>query len=396
MAGVATTDGRIRTVLVGTGFAGSAHADALSRLRRVDLVGVLASSSERSVAAAERLGVPRGYASLDEVLADGVDVLHTCTPNVEHARVTVAALDAGIHVLSEKPLGIDAAEAGGLARRARDAGVVTGVCFNYRHFPLVQHLRATLASGEHGAPHLIRGEYLQDWLLFPDDWNWRLESARAGATRAVGDIGSHWLDLAQHVTGDRVVAVMAQLGRVHETRWRPAAEGETFRAGEGPRETADVDTEDFASVLLRFASGARGALTVSQVSAGAKNRLRIGIDAATASIEWDQEEPNTLRIGRRDGASLSLPRDPSLLDPAAAGLARLPGGHQEGWADALRNLFEDFYAAVEAHRAGGATEPTFASFEDAHHVARLVEAIAESDREGRWVEVETERQEAST
>lgn len=388
---------RLRVAVIGSGFAGSAHVDALSRLRDVEVIGVLASTAERSRAAAERLRIPRAYADLSQALADeDLDVIHNCTPNVLHVEVTTAALEAGRHVLSEKPLAMDAAETSALVSRAAAAGVVTGVCFNYRHFPLVQHLRAELASTHAGAVHLVRGSYLQDWLLFAEDWNWRLESARAGRTRAVGDIGSHWLDLAQHVTGDRVVAVMAQLGRVHDERMRPANQAETFRRGEGAGERVAIDTEDFGNVLLRLASGARGVLTVSQVTAGAKNRLTIGVDAATASFEWNQEEPNTLRVGRRDGANLEVPRDPNALAPPAAALAHLPAGHQEGWADALRNLFVDFYGAVAAHREGRTHDGAFATFEDAHRVTRLVEAIAESDREERWIQVQAERQEAST
>jgi predicted dehydrogenase len=379
---------RIRVAVIGTGFSGTAHVDALSRLPSVEVTGVLASSPERTRAAAERLGVARWHGSLEDLLADNdLDAVHICTPNVLHAEATRAALDADKHVLSEKPLAMDAAQARSLASHAGSASVVTGVCFNYPHFPLVQHLRAAVRGGGYGRPHLIRGAYLQDWLLFPDDWNWRLESARAGATRAIGDIGSHWLDLAQHVTDDRVVAVMADLGRLHEERRRPAGEVETFRQADGSREPVGVDTEDFGSVLLRFASGSRGTLTVSQVTAGAKNRLTIGVDMATASFEWNQEDPNTLRIGRRDAASLDVPRDPADLAPAAADIARLPAGHPEGWADALRNLFEDFYAAIAARRRGASHAATFASFDDAYRVACLVEAIAQSDDERRWVDV---------
>jgi predicted dehydrogenase len=388
---------RIRVAVIGAGFSGSAHVDALSRLRDVEVTGVLASSPDRAHAAAERLRVARGYASLADVLSDDdLDAVHICTPNVLHADMITAALDAGKHVLAEKPLALDAAQARTLASLAGRANVVTGVCFNYRHFPLVQQLRAEVRGGEYGRPHLIRGAYLQDWLLFPADWNWRLESARAGATRAVGDIGSHWLDLAQHVTDDRVVAVMADLGRVHEERMRPAAEVETFRQGDGLREPVGVDTEDYGSVLLRFASGSRGTLIVSQVTAGAKNRLTIGVDAATASLEWNQEHPDTLHIGRRDSASLDVPRDPAMLAHAAADLTRLPAGHAEGWADALRNQFEDFYAAVAARRKGASHSATFASFDDAYRVARLVDAIAQSDHERRWVDVPDETETTST
>ena len=381
--------------MVGTGFSGSAHVDALSRLRDIDVIGVLASSPDRSAEAAERLRVPRAYATLDEVVSDSeVDAVHNCTPNVLHADVTVAVLRAGKHVLSEKPLAMDAEQARELASHADRADVVTGVCFNYRHFPLVQQMRATIGNAEFGPVHLIRGAYLQDWLLFRDDWNWRLESARAGATRAVGDIGSHWLDLAQHVTGLRVVAVMADLGRLYDERMRPAAQAETFRRGDGRVEAVAVDTEDFGSVLLRLEGGGHGIVTVSQVTAGAKNRLTIGVDLSTASIEWNQEEPNSLRIGRRDAANLDLPRDPTLLAPNAAGLARLPAGHQDGCAAALRNLFADFYAAVAARGEGRPYEASFATFDESHRVVRLVEAIADSHRDGRWVTVDDDGDDA--
>jgi predicted dehydrogenase len=377
--------------IVGGGFAAASHLDALRRVEGATPLGVLTSSPERSRQAAARLGLERAYGSLEAVLDDDdVAVVHVCTPNDLHHAVTSAALEAGKHVLSEKPLAFDLAQAADLAARARSAGVATGVCFTYRHFPLVQELRTILRRGEAGPVHLIHGAYLQDWLLFDDDWNWRLESARAGAARAVGDIGSHWLDLARHVTGDEVVAVCAQLGRLHEERWRPG-EVRTFERGDaGDRARVPVDTEDLATVLLRFASGATGACTISQVSAGKKNELTLELAAASRSFAWNQEDPNVLRIGRRDGPDERLVRDPSLLSEAAAPLARYPGGHQEGWPDAIRNLVADFYAAARAVRGGEEPAPTVASFEEALEVTRVVEAIVRSDRERAWVDVRSE------
>jgi predicted dehydrogenase len=260
------------------------------------------------------------------------------------------------------------------------------VCFVYRHFPLVQEMRALLAEGADGPVHLAHGTYLQDWLLRRDDWNWRLSSSRAGASRAMGDIGSHWIDLLQHVTGDVVTSVHAQLERVHDTRIRPPEGGrETFASGGGAGEPVAVDTEDMALVLFRTASGIRGSVTISQVSAGWKNRLVLEVDAAEASFVWDQEEPNHLRIGRRDGANRDVLRDPSQLGPAAARLARYPAGHQEGWPDALRNLFDDFYRTI-----AGANDDvrTLASFVEAARVQAVVEAVLRSDATGVWVEVD--------
>ncbi|MGZ5297054.1 MAG: Gfo/Idh/MocA family protein, partial [Actinomycetota bacterium] len=384
----AVTDVVYGAAIVGTGFAGTSHLDALRRLPNVRVAGVLGSRPDRTVEAAARLGVSRAFGSLDEILADAdVAVVHNCTPNDVHAHVALAVLDAGKHLVSEKPLGIDAAEAAVLADRARGTDVVTAVCFNYRHFPLIQELRSLLASGADGAVHLIHGGYLQDWLLMEDDWNWRLDPAKAGAARAVGDVGSHWIDLVQHVTGTRVVAVCAQLDRLHDERLRPTSEARTFEKGAGDSERVTVDTEDMATVMLRFSDGAMGACTISQVSAGRRNHLTLEVDAAEASFAWNQEEPNTLWIGRRDGANREVLRDPLLLSAEAAPLAHFPAGHQEGWPDSFRNLMIDAYAAVRANERGEPYMPTFATFEEAWHVARVVEAILRSDRIGGWVEI---------
>ncbi len=372
--------------IAGAGFAASSHLDALRRLGNVRVTGVLASSPQRTAAAAERLGVDP-IDSLDQLLE--ADVVHNCTPNDVHASITDAALEAGVHVLSEKPLAFDAAEAGRLARAAGSAGVVTGVCFNYRHFPLVQELRILLASGGDGPIHLLHGAYLQDWLLRPDDWNWRLDSARAGTSRATGDIGSHWIDLAQHVTGDVITSVTARLGTLFAERVRPpTGDRQTFAQGDGDGTPMPVDTEDMAVVLFKTQRDVLGSVTISQVSAGWKNHLLLEVDAGESSFVWDQEQPNDLRIGRRDGANRDVLRDPSQLRPEAARLAHLPAGHQEGWPDALRNLFIDFYGAVAAHQRGEEYEHTFASFDEAARVQATVEAVVRSSASGTWVDVD--------
>jgi predicted dehydrogenase len=380
---------RRRVAVVGTGFAASSHVDALRRLPGVEVAGILGSTPERTASAAGRLGVERSFGSLDEVLATtDVDVVHNCTPNDLHAEVATAVLVAGKHLVSEKPLALSLEQAVDLAARADETDVVSAVCFNYRHFPLVQELRTMLATGADGPVHLVHGGYLQDWLQFRTDWNWRLDSSRAGTARATGDIGSHWIDLVQHVTGDRIVAVCAQLGRIFDERLRPTAAVRTFESGTGDTERVPVDTEDMATVLLRFAGGALGACTMSQVSAGRKNSLWFEIDAAEASFAWNQEDPNQLWIGRRDGANRTLLRDPTLLGPEAAALAHFPAGHQEGWPDGLRNLMIDVYAAVDAHDRGEPYTPTFATFDEALVVTRLVDAIVHSDRSRGWVDVE--------
>jgi predicted dehydrogenase len=379
--------GSLGVGVVGGGFAARSHADALRRVPGVRVAGIAASTPERSKAVAEELGVPavEDYRAMLE--DDGIVAIHDCTPNDLHLEVNTAAIEAGKHLLSEKPLATDSAQTRRLVDLANGAGVVTGVCFNYRHFPLVQELRAALASGEHGRVRLVTGTYLQDWLLLPTDWNWRLDPGRGGRSRAVADIGSHWIDLVQHVANDRIAEVCADLGRMHDVRHRPLGEVETFATTDAERADVRVGTEDWASVLFRTRAGSSGAFTVSQVSAGRKNHLTLEMDAEHAAFAWNQEEPNTLWIGRREDANRSLPRDPALLSPAAAPLAHYPGGHQEGWPDALRNLLVDFYAAVRAHLAGEWHDATFASFVDAHRTTQTVEAILRSAAERRWVAV---------
>jgi predicted dehydrogenase len=373
----------MRVGVVGAGFAASAHLDALARVPGVE-ASIVGRSVERARDAARRFGIAL-YPDLDAVLSDeAVEAIHNCTPNDAHADITLQALAAGKHVLSEKPLALNIQESQRLLQASHEGDSVTGVCFNYRHFPLVQQARAMLGSAVDRRAHLVHGSYLQDWLVFEDDWNWRLESRRAGPTRALGDIGSHWVDTVEHVTGDRVVAVIGDLGRLHEQRSRPEREAETFSGRQSGAIRYRVDTEDFASVLLRFASGARGSFLVSQVSPGRKNRLWFEIDTSAISMAWDQEEPNRLWIGRRDAANDELMRDPSLLDGSAAALTRYPAGHQEGWPDALRNLIVDFYAAIAARRMGAYHRSTFASFEDANHVMHVIDAVARSDRTGTW------------
>jgi predicted dehydrogenase len=382
----------LRAAIIGVGFAGATHAEALARIPGVELAAVVASSPQSARAAGARLRVEHTEHDYRKVLADpSIDVVHNCTPNDLHAEINLAVLEAGKHLVAEKPLATGASETAALAEAAQAHDVASAVCFNYRYYPLVRELRSLLASGEYGQPHLVHGAYLQDWLLSETDWNWRVDAARGGPSRAVADIGSHWLDLAEFVTQDRIVSVSARLGRLHDRRRRPG-EVQTFAQSVGEGTEIPVVTEDMACLVLEFASGCLGSVVVSQVSAGRKNRLHLSVDAATAGFAWDQEEPNLLWIGHRDRANEQLPRDPALLGTNAAGLAHYPGGHQEGWADTFKNLFLDVYATIEAHRSGTTREGSFASFVDAHHSALLVEAILASDRENRPVGVAATRQ----
>jgi predicted dehydrogenase len=378
----------VRVGVVGTGFAASSHLDALARQPGVEVVAIAGSDRERAAELARRHGVPNAYGSHLELLGhEPLDAVHNCTINRRHHEVNLAAIERGLNVLSEKPLALDREQSGELAAAAARAGVVAAVCFNYRHYPLVAQIKAMLASGEYGSPHFVHGAYLQDWLLFPTDWNWRLNPADGGLSRAVADIGSHWADLVQHVTGDSIVEVFADLATLHPTRMRPAGDGATFEDAGGDGAPVQIHTEDHGAVLARFASGARGSFTVSQTSAGRKNGLWFQLDAAQASFAWHQEDPNRAWVGRRNGPNLELSRDPGWLDPRAARLTRLPAGHPEGWLDALSALVADFYSAVRAAAVGDGHDGDLATFQEGHARVCLVDAILESHREQRWAPV---------
>jgi predicted dehydrogenase len=376
---------RLGMGLVGPGFVGVHHIDAVRRLGFVDVVAVAGSSEASARKKADALGVPRAYGSYEALVADpDVHVVHNTTPNYLHGPVIRAVLAARKHIVSDKPLASTAAEARALWQEARQAGVVHAVTFNYRGNPLIQQARAMVAAGEIGAVRFAHGSYLQDWLLEETDFSWRLEPEKGGPSSAVGDIGSHWCDLVQHVAGRRIVSVLADLATVIPTRLRPSGSLEAFaRAGAGAREPFAVMCEDLASVLVRFDDGARGAFSVGQICAGHKNDLWFELNGARASLRWRQEQQNELWIGRRDAANATLAKDPSLLGPEAQPYAHLPGGHQEAWADAFRNVLRDVYEFI----AGGATPeapkpPAFATFEDGYRAAAIVDAILASHAAG--------------
>jgi predicted dehydrogenase len=376
----------IRVGIAGTGFAAGSHLNALARVPGVEVVAVGGSDGDRAGRVAATHGIEHAYGSHAELLEhDGLDAIHNCTINRLHHEVSMGALARGLHVLSEKPLALDRTQSAELAAAAARSDAVAAVCFNYRHYPLVAQIRAMLESGEYGAHHFVHGAYLQDWLLLPTDWNWRLETADAGLSRAVADIGSHWADLVQHITGDPIVEVFADLATLHPTRLRPEREVEAFgTADEDGGVPVKIETEDYGSILVRFASGARGSFAVSQTSAGRKNGLWFEVDTASAAFAWHQEDPNRAWVGRRDAPNLELTRDPAQLHPRAARLTQLPAGHPEGWLDALSGLMTDFYGAIRAASDGQPYEGELATFQQGHERVCLVDAIVESNRDERW------------
>jgi predicted dehydrogenase len=376
----------IGTAVIGSGFIGTVHIEALRRIG-VNVVGLLGSTKDRAAARAEQVDVGRAYGSLQELLDDErVKVVHVTSPNELHYPQVMAVLAAGRHVVCEKPLAMTAEESGDLVRRAAASGLVNAVNFNIRFYPLNQHVAGFVRDGGVGDVRLVTGRYFQDWLLHDTDWNWRLEPERGGALRAVGDIGSHWLDLATFLTGQRVEAVMADLTTFIPVRYRPTGPVETFST-ERASDTVPVDirTEDVATVLLRFENGARGQFAVSQLSPGRKNSLQYEIDGSSSAVAWDSEQPEQLWIGHRDRANELLLRNPALMNALGGQAARLPGGHVEGFFDTFGALFMAIYEDVVAGRPAAA--PRYPTFADGHDEMLVGDAIAESARTGAWVDV---------
>lgn len=372
----------LRAGVVGTGFVGAVHVQALRALG-VDVVGIVGSSPARAAAS----GLTPVCESLEALLADPtVDVVHLTTPNHLHHSQVKQALAAGKHVVCEKPLAMTSAESAELLDLAHASGRVHCTNFNLRFFPLVHEARARVRAGELGDVWNVHGGYLQDWLLYPTDWNWRLEPDKGGELRAIGDIGSHWMDMAQFVSGQRIVEVCADLATTIPVRQRPIGEVQTFSSADDvERVDAPMSTEDLGHVLVRFDGGARGAFKVSQVSAGRRNHLHFEVDGSRGAVAWDAERHEELWLGNRDGANGLLQRSAALMHADAAARTSLPAGHAEGWVETFRELYRSVYAAI----ATGAmpAEPDFPTFDDGHRANVLGDAIALSNRERRWVQV---------
>jgi predicted dehydrogenase len=376
----------IGAAVIGSGFIGTVHIENLRRLG-VQVRGVLDVEPQVGEKAALRLGLPKAYHSLEAVLEDpGVDVVHVTSPNQFHYPQVKQILAAGRHVICEKPLAVTSDESRELVALAAASGRISAVNFNIRFYPLNQHAHQMVRDGALGEPRLITGHYFQDWLLLDTDWNWRLEPDKGGTLRAVGDIGSHWIDLTNFITGLTVQSVMADLTTFVKVRQRPKGEVETF-SQERVAETVPVDmtTDDAALILLRYANGARGAVAISQVSAGRKNSLQWEVDGAAAAAAWDSETPDHLWIGHRGRPNEIMQRSAEVMNATGTAAASLPGGHVEGFNDTFYAHFREVYRAILAGAVPA--DPLYATFEAGHHEMLVGDAVARSAREGRWVDV---------
>lgn len=378
---------KIRTAMIGTGFMGIVHTEGCRRLGNVEVTAVAASSQAKADDFGNAVGIPKRTADWEALARDPeIDAVHICTPNVLHFRMAKAFMEGGKHVLCEKPLTMNSAEAAEMVAIAARTGVANATNHNLRYYAVVQHVRQMVAAGELGDILAVQGTYSQDWLLYDTDYNWRIESAQNGKLRAMGDIGSHWMDMIQHLTGLPITSVCADLQTFHPTRKKPKMSIQTFAGKTLTPEDYDevpIDTDDFGAVLLRLGGRARGAFTVSQVSAGNKNRFFFEIYGTKCGIQWNQERPDELWIGHRNSPNQVIIKDGSLLLGAAKGFADLPGGHSEGYDDSHKQLFRRFYAKV----ANAAAPVEYPTFEDGLRGMKCLEAVLASHESRGWVSV---------
>jgi len=376
---------KIKAAVIGAGFMGKVHTEGIRRLGNVEVIAAAAVSKDEAQRFGELMSIERVTDDYRELIADPeIEAVHVCTPNALHAPVSIAAMEAGKHVLCEKPLAMSAAEAQQMLEVARRTGVVHCVNHNLRYYPVLQHVRQMIARGDLGEILIVQGTYVQDWLLYDTDYNWRLDAKDSGPMRVVADVGSHWMDLIQHLTGLRITALCADMQIFHKSRKRPKVAIETF-AGKTLRpeeyDEVEITTEDYGAVLLHLGERARGAYTVSQMAVGNKNRFHIEIYGTKAGVMWNQEMPDQLWIGHRNDPNQLIVKDPSLLAGPAAGFADLPGGHSEGYDDTHKQVYKRFYRRV----ADPSAPIDFPTFEDGLWGMQLLEKIMESHKSRSWV-----------
>jgi predicted dehydrogenase len=377
----------IKVGVAGLGFIGPAHIEALRRIPGIEVVAISETSEELAKSKAEQLGIPKYFGSFAELLNENIDCVHICTPNFLHFKMAKAALLAGKHVVCEKPLATTIAEGEELLALANEKGLIHAVHFNIRYYPLVRQMKVMSEKGELGEIYSIIGSYLQDWLFYSTDYNWRLEPDLSGKSKAVADIGSHLMDLLEYISGLKITEVIADFKTIHPKRKKPLKPVETFTGKMlqfGDYEDVSISTEDYATVMLRFNNGNKGVITVSQVSAGRKNRLSLEISGSKQTFTWNSESPNELWIGKRDAANQVLLRDPSLFDKESAALISFPGGHNEGFPDTSKQMFKEVYENIRKGTMEGAKFPTF---EDGLRELILCESILESNEKQCWVKV---------
>jgi predicted dehydrogenase len=368
---------KIKIGIIGIGYIGEAHIEAVKRLGYATIEAVSVRDETKAREICENLGIPNYFTNYKEMLSDSsINVIHNCTPNHLHFQINKDVILAGKHILSEKPLTLNSKESRELVRLLREYKIFHAVNFIYRHYAVIQHVKGMIEKGELGNIYAIYGSYLQDWLLYDTDYNWRVEASLGGPSRAISDIGSHWFDLAQFLLGQDIVEVFADLATFIPVRKKIVSMNPIVY------QQINVDTEDYGSVLLRFRNGARGSFQVSQVSAGRKLGLSFQIDGSKASVFWDHENTSALWIGYRDMPNQLLISHPDLLNDNGKTYRYYQKRKCERWPDAQRNMIDNFYRTILYN-----DNPKYVTFEAAHKIIKVIEAILESNKSGTWQKV---------
>ncbi len=382
---------KIKTGIIGMGFIGVSHIETLCRIGFAETYAVADINYELAKKKADGYGIEKCYANIDDLINDPeIKVIHNCTPTHMHKEINEKIINSGKHVFSEKPLARNSEESAHMVELLKQhPDTVAGINFCYRMNPLIQDAKNRIASDEIGKPYLVHGNYLQDWLLFETDYNWRIDPEYTGTSRCVGDIGSHWLDLAQTMLGSRITQVCADTVIALPKRKKPTTQVETFTVNTNVEyEEKVITTEDYAAVLLKFANGASGVFNCSEISAGRKNFINIEVDGSLASFQWQQEQSDRMWKGNRNSNNEEIIRNSNLLTPEARKYSFLAAGHPEGWNDAFKNNLTAFYTFIRDGRKLGRDKADFAPFEDGHYIMKLTEAIIQSSREKRWITIE--------
>jgi predicted dehydrogenase len=382
---------KIKTAIIGSGFMGGAHLEALQRIGGAEVVMIASDDEKSGTELSDKFSINSFSKNWkDAVTNPDVEVIHNCTPNHLHFEINKAAIRNNKHIISEKPLTTSTSKSLELLNLLKKHRVVNAINFNYRFYPIIQHAKSMIESKEVGEIYLVHGNYLQDWLFYNTDYNWRLESKLGGESRAIADIGSHWCDMIQFLTGMKIKKVFADLVTIHKSRIKPSQAVETFKGKEKRNSKGKqvfISTEDAGTVLFHFENGTRGVFTVSQVSAGRKNHFWLEVDGSKKSFAWNQENPNELWIGYREKPNEVLIKDPSLLSVKARKYAAYPGGHPEGYPDGPKNLFSSVYSFIRSGQDPHKVNPEFPTFLDGHIENKIVEAIIKSNNHKKWIEV---------
>lgn len=377
---------KLKAAVIGTGFVGAAHVETIRRLGNIELVAVAAGRNSQQKA--HSLYIDKGYDDYKEMIEkENLDAIHICTPNSTHYEIGMYAMKKGVHVLCEKPMAVTVEQAQEMTDFAEQNQIVNAINFQNRLYPMVNQMKNMIKDKDIGKIYSVHGGYLQDWLLYDYDFNWRLLSEKGGKARTVGDIGSHWLDIAEYITGLRVTELIAEFSTFHKKRKKFKDSFNTFAGSSDSNmefEMMDIDTEDYVSLMFKFDNGAVGNSVLTQMFAGKKNKISVFVSGSEKSLEWDTDDLSNIIIGNRMKPNEILTKDPSLLHPLTMKLSSYPGGHMEGYPDAFKQVFKEFYEKIENRDI----QTNFGTFKDGLRQMQLAEKIYESAIERKWVQVD--------